>query len=113
MNDLQATFESLTQMNMYFDGLETCSIQSSLLNRVWCPHQDHIPGGVPAPDPPADQEAGGASAEGVLQRRPHHPAPARPGGEDRGLVQKPDEEVLHGTNIYRTTARAIFFTRLL
>lgn len=56
-------------------------------------NQDHIAGWVPAPDPSADQEAGGASAEGVLQRRPHHPAPACSGGEDRRLVQKPDEEV--------------------
>lgn len=56
-------------------------------------NQDHVLGRVPTADPPADQEAGGASAEGVLQRRPHHPAPARPGGEDCRLVQEPYEEV--------------------
>lgn len=60
-------------------------------------NQDHILGRVPASDPSTDQEAGGASAEGVLQRRPHHSASARPGREDCGLVQKPDEEVLEVT----------------
>lgn len=56
-------------------------------------HQDHILGRVPAPDPAADQEAGGAPAESVLQRRSHHPAPARPGREDCGSVPKPHEKV--------------------
>ena len=51
--------------------------------RTFSAPQDHVSGRVPAPDPPADQEAGGAAAEGLLQGRPHHPAPARPGGEDR------------------------------
>lgn len=56
-------------------------------------NQDYILGWVPAPNSSANQEAGRAPTEGVLQRRPHHSAPARTWGENCGLVQKPNEEV--------------------
>lgn len=64
-----------------------------LIHTALSSNQDHLAGRVPAPDPSADQEAGGTATEGVLQRRPHHPAPTGPGGKDCGPVQEPDEEV--------------------
>ena len=79
-------------MNQHVKGMNLISSPSTS-------PQDYVSCRVPAPDPPADQEAGGAAAEGLLQGRPHHPAPASPGGEDRRPVQEPHEEVSKGDRV--------------
>ncbi len=55
--------------------------------------QDHLFGWVTVADKTADQETGGASTEGLLQRRSNYSTPPSSGGEDRRPVPQPYEEV--------------------
>lgn len=63
--------------------------------------QDHLFGWVTVADKTADQETGGASTEGLLQRRSDYSTPPSSGGEDRRPVPQPYEEVWNQSLVWK------------
>lgn len=94
--------------NICLDRLETwyafCSQTNLLLNPTFLDSffsisvfQDHLFGWVTVADKTADQETGGASTKGLVQRRSNYSAPPCSGGENRWPVPQPYEEVWNHT----------------